>query len=110
MSNEDSKYIKKVVINTKKGGSFELSKQALAWLKNAAPSIDTSRWENHRDYRTHPLLIECVLSLGSKASTEHSNIECVDIKKGVRFLIQKNDGAESVLFPYSLKWSRIWAW
>lgn len=110
MAITEPRYIKKVAINKKKGGKFELSRQALKWLALKAPSVDIDYWENNPDYRTHPLLIECILSLGSKASTISSDIACVDIKKGIRYLIQKEDGAESVLFPNEIRWSRMWAW
>ena len=109
MSNEPQ-YIKKVVINTKKGGKFELSQQAMNWLAKKAPSVDPTYWTDCNYYRTHPLLIECVLTLGKKASTVNSAISCVDIKKGIRFLIQENNGAESVLFPNEIKWQRMWSW
>ena len=107
---EEPMYIKKVVINTKKGGRFELSQQAMAWLAQKAPNVDPTRWMSRNEYRTHPLLIECVLALGKKASTANSVISCVDIKKGIRFLIQENNGAEFVLFPNEIKWQRMWAW
>lgn len=110
MLDTEPRYIKKVVINTKKGGKFELSPDALSWLKSKAPSVDPIRWETVDSYRTHPLLIECVLALGSKASTKNSNISCIDIKKGIRYLIQRDNGAESVLFPNELVWYRMWAW
>ena len=36
---EEFTYIKKVAINTKKGGRFELSQQAMAWLAKKAPTV-----------------------------------------------------------------------
>lgn len=107
---EEFTYIKKVAINTKKGGRFELSQQAMAWLAKKAPTVAAHSWTSYTLYRTHPALIECILTLGKKASTANSAISCVDIKKGIRYMILKDSGAESVVIPSEIKWQRMWDW
>ena len=108
--NTTPNYIKKVVINTKKGGRFELSQQAMAWLAKKAPTVNPSSWMSYGLYRTHPALVECILTLGKKASTANSSISCVDLKKGIKYMIHEENGVESVVTPNEIKWRRMWAW
>lgn len=102
--------IKKVVINGCHVGRFNLSDEALAWLNARAPKVKPEQWNNDKRFRTHPILVECVLTLGDRASGSHSKIVCVDIGKGVRYHIMNHNGKETVVTPETMKWDRIWTW
>ena len=102
--------IRKVVVNHRLGGHFQLSKKAIAWLKDQCPSVSEDQWQKNKHFRTHPLLIECVLTMGKSASTSTSDLVCMNISEGVRYHIEEVHGYEALVTPDAIKWDRVWAW
>ncbi|MHA1277130.1 MAG: hypothetical protein ACTSQ8_08085 [Candidatus Helarchaeota archaeon] len=109
----------KVVINECYGG-FGLSFEAFKWLiknknwvvtrfdengKYINPKADLVEMDdghhivrNHsmQEFRTNPDLIECVETLGDKASDTFAELKIVEIPDDVKWEITEYDGLESV--------------
>jgi len=114
----------KVVINSCYGG-FVLSKEALQWLyekdpfflKHSTVASDIEyaklghihnatvtpqenasiRFDyNNKWLRCHPLLVECVETLGEKASGSCSTLKVVEIYPTPPYEIEEHDGYESI--------------
>jgi len=106
----------KIVINKCFGG-FGLSDAAYDWLiKKGVPllgkdietkepaifrwSDDTSRnkyYDNFTDNnRNHPLLVECVETLGNMSHGGYSDLKVVEIPDNVEWIIQEYDGYEHI--------------
>ncbi len=86
----------KVVINRCYGG-FCLSKAAEDWLLARGlsfPEVVDLNYNPQR--REHPLLVECVETLGQQANTQVSNLRVVEIPDGVKYTIEEYDGIESI--------------
>jgi hypothetical protein len=81
----------KVVINRCFGG-FELSKQAYKFLGLT--------WDGYGfefdDKRTDPNLIECVKTLGDKASGYNAELKVVEIPDDIEWEINDYDGMEII--------------
>ena len=80
----------KVVYNKRYGG-FTLSDEAIAWMRE--------RGYLGSDYdipRHHPLLVECVETLGDKASGEFSKLT-IRILTKPKYRISEYDGYERVI-------------
>lgn len=84
----------KVVINICYGG-YGLSGEAQTWLRERGR-------EDLCDYdapRHDPTLIECVETLGDRASGYCADLAVVEIK-GSRYRIEEYDGLEHVITPF----------
>jgi hypothetical protein len=46
--------------------------------------------------RTHPLLVECVETMGDAASSDLADLEVIEIPDGIHWAIDEYDGIESV--------------
>ena len=81
----------KVAINRCYGG-FSLSEEAYNYLG--------LEWDGYGfaydDDRTNPKLIECIETLGKKASGRHAKVGIVEIPDDVRWKIASYDGDEWV--------------
>ena len=81
----------KVVINRCFGG-FSLSKYALLWLEAKGFTETCYSIERH-----HPLLVECVETLGKDADGTHASLMVVEVKD--KYQIEDNDGFENIITP-----------
>lgn len=100
----------KIVINSCFGG-FSLSREAVEWLnEHYNLGIEVSgRFPDLNDpdlERYDPRLVECVETLGSRASGTYASLEVVTID-GNRFIITDYDGLESVYWPEMDSWEEI---
>lgn len=90
----------KVVYNNCFGG-FGLSEEAINWLKNKGLILED-------DYayisipRHHPLLVECVETLGHVANDQFSDLQIKEVENFYR--IEEYDGAETVLEPKDIQY------
>lgn len=89
----------KVVYNSCFGG-FHLSNRAIAWLKDKGVAT-IEGIERH-----HPLLVECVETLGLGASGDCSKLQVASIN-GNLYRIDEYDGCESVIEPQDETWVTI---
>jgi len=90
--------LNKIVINDCYGG-FDLSEDAIIWLKNNGLSdIQIDEIPRH-----HPLLVECVETLGEKANGMFSNL-VVKVIVGNIYRIDNYDGLETIIQPYEDNW------
>jgi NurA-like 5'-3' nuclease len=86
----------KIVINTSHS-LFALSEVAVDYIrkkiknKEIKEKIFAFSFDNDR---SHPLLIEAVEKLGSKASTENSRLKIIEIPDGVHWEIHGYNGKE----------------
>ena len=113
----------KVVISACYGG-FGLSKEALLWLYEKDPYFlnhSTSESDIHyakqdwcdmtltpagnavlsfnrdkKELRCHPLLVECVETLGEKASGRYSELKVVEVYPKLPYEIDEYDGYERI--------------
>ena len=85
----------KIVINCCYGG-YGLSTEALQWLGVV------QGWERQVP-RHHPLLVECVETLGEAANGRFANLKVVTIE-GSKYIVEEYDGFESVRTPETMKW------
>jgi len=53
--------------------------------------------------RHHPVLVECVETLGEAANGNFANLQVFTIE-GTKYLVDEYDGAESVLTPEAMEW------
>ena len=90
----------KVVINDCYGG-FDLSKEAINWLKNKG--LSEEEIDSLDKCRHHPLLIECVEELGEKANGMFANLVVKEIT-GRIYKIESYDGKESIKYPFEDTW------
>lgn len=82
--------MRKVVINTCFGG-FGLSNKAEVWIK--VRNLTDDIWDLPRD---HPLLVECIETLGDEANGRHAELKIVEIPENVEWHIAEYDGREHV--------------
>lgn len=89
----------KVVYNDCYGG-FGLSEKAIDWL------ISKGIKEDNIDVleRHHPLLVECVETLGSKASNDRYSLLKIALISEPIYRIQEYDGIEQVITTSSDGW------
>ena len=92
----------KIVVNGEYGG-FMLSKEAITWLKSnysldEGDIIDLPR-HDHR-------LVECIETLGKRASEGWSDIYVTEIE-GNKYFIDEYDGLETVVEPKDINWIEI---
>lgn len=92
----------KVVVNRCYGG-FDLSEEALKWLKEKGLEIPYSYYDGPRH---HPLLVQCVEELGDKASGRFSNLMVYEFE-GDQYYIDEYDGMESVETPDTIYWENV---
>lgn len=98
----------KIVLNTCYGG-FVLSDKALKFLEARGCAVQWGPGEFAINYlkeelpRHHPLLVECVETLGKDAFGFCSKLEVCEIE-GNCYKIGEYDGYESILTPESLDW------
>jgi len=80
----------KVVYNACYGG-YGFSNYAKLWFK-------TRGYDNYHSLpRHHPILIECVETLGKEANSRYSNLVIREINR--QYYIEDNDGYETVITP-----------
>jgi hypothetical protein len=84
----------KVVINACYGG-FGLSKEAEEFLHYNGIVLDNWNYDG-RDFRSNPVLIECVETLGKKVNTDYSDLKIVEIPDDVEWEITEYDGWEQI--------------
>ena len=105
-----------VVINTCTGG-FSLSLKALEWLNNNGHRNKHLQEILHSEYKSwfsegvdlniprhHPMLVQCVQSLGKEASGTLSNLEVVYISSNLYSIISDH-GEEEIITPDRFKWN-----
>lgn len=113
----------KIVINICYGG-FSLSQKALEWLYEKGfkyvkinPEYDSSKettlYSNPKYYcascevpRHHPLLIECVETLGEEANGVFSELAICEIESNL-YRIEDYDGQETIIVPDDDKFTYI---
>lgn len=83
----------KIVINAAYGG-FKLSKEAYEFL--GIPWDKFGYEYNDYDKRTDSKLIECVETLGAKASGDYAKLKVVEVPDDVEWKITDYDGWETV--------------
>lgn len=88
----------KIVINDCFGG-FGLSKEAYDFM-----NIECERFmgltyysQTYEPSRDDPKLVECVETLGKKASGRFANLKVVEIPDGIEWEIEDYDGMETVV-------------
>lgn len=87
----------KVVYNDCYGG-FGLSREAADWLKVHYPDYFSGPCVRH-----DPRLIECIETLGKKASGQYAKLRIAEIQ-GNTYRIDDYDGAEHIVEPDDLDW------
>lgn len=90
----------KIVYNACFGG-FSLSTEAVNWMKEKYPDFF-----NHIICRHDPRLVECVETLGDKASGRYSRLKIKEIDSDC-YRIDDYDGSETVTTPDDLDWTII---
>ena len=87
----------KVVYNIYHGG-FSLSQEAIDWLaKKGYTTKVYSKMPRH-----HPLLVECVETLGDKAAGRFSKLKIAEVE--CYYIINDVNGIEFVIAPEYIKW------
>ena len=97
--------MRKIVINKCFGG-FSLSDEAKRLILEKAdfPLYHDIKENCDRDIaRSHPLLVDVVEELGSKAWGDHAELKIVEIPEDVEWEIQEYDGVEHVAEKHG-KW------
>ena len=93
----------KIVINACFGG-FRLSKEAYDYLGLEWDEYgDAFSWPDG-DRRTDPKLVECVETLGEKASGNLSRLKVVEVPANVDWSIEDYDGSETVCESHRSWW------
>lgn len=92
----------KVVYNTKFGG-FDLSKEGKA-LYNSIAGED--EFDTYSVKRHDPILVHVVETLGSRASSEYSDL-AIKVIKGNQYIIDEYDGSEGVMTPEDMRWITV---
>lgn len=86
----------KVVYNACFGG-FDLSKKAVDWLKERGVTLSEYDFDwNHR-LRSHPLLVECVETLGEDVNVGYTKLTIAEVPVGEGYYIHEYDGNEEVI-------------
>ena len=82
-------------------GGFELSVTAINWLSLKYPKsiVNGSYIGNRHD----DALVDCVETLGFRASP-YSSVLMVEELEGNSYIIEKYDGAETVIEPKDINW------
>lgn len=89
----------KVVYNKSYGG-FGLSEKADAWLQARGffyKKINGHFEEVDEIPRHHPLLVECVETLGKEANGQYANLQITEVSG--KYFIDEYDGKEKVITP-----------
>ncbi len=92
----------KIVINCCYGG-FTLSDAALEWLSNKGLKLNGPYPTTKELPRHHPLLVECVNSLGDKASGDMSKLVVYSVAG--KYRVTEYDGFESIETPEDITWT-----
>ena len=92
--NEMEATVKK--LDTKDIDSLDV-RSAQSWRDNTSKFMGYS-WHHWNDdepaFRSHPLVVKCIETLGNKADGSCSEIEITEIPDGVKFTIKEYDGQE----------------
>ncbi len=98
-----TKELNEIEATVKKLGTKDIDSldvhSAQSWRDNTSEFMGYS-WHHWNDdepaFRSHPLVVECIETLGDKADGSCAAIEIVEVPDGIDFIIDEYDGLEQV--------------